>query len=484
MPEASAPAVAQPFAFAAYWLAETLRLRESLWGPLEDAREVRRARSAPGSFEEKILLRGQQLGKREGLDASIRSWAAAARLMLILLCGAAILAGAGAAVGALGDGGRQVNILLALTALLGLNMLTLFFWLASFLVKGAGGAWLGESWLWLTRKLARGPDAALVPRALVEILGRTHSLRSVLGSVSNALWAIALCAMLLAMLALLSARRYSFNWETTLLAPDVFVSVTQVLGWLPAQLGFSIPDEAIVRASGSLQALPEPAQALWSSWLLGCVVVYGLLPRVIALFVCLAAARRRLGVMRLDTGLPGYAELRDRLTPVSEHAGVDAPAPAPQPSRMALQASTGKALDRPVLVGIELPPDLAWPPGALSPEVADLGIVDGRAERNALLDRLQGHAPARLLLVCDGHQTPDRGTTAWLADLAGFAGDTHVALLDRRNGPQGREAAWLAQLQAAGFPPLTIHTEVAAALDWLAGHIAPDGGAGGSHARS
>lgn len=481
MPEASRSAIAQPPSFAAFWLAETLRLRESLWGPLEDAREVRRVRSEPLSFEQKILLRGRHLGKREGLDASIRNWSAAARLILVVLCGAALLAGAGAAVGALGDGSRQINILLALAALLGLNTLTLAFWLMSFLVQGAGGAWLGESWLWLTRKLARGPNATLVPRALAEILGRAHALRWLLGGVSHALWAIALSAMLLAMLALLSARRYSFNWETTLLSPDVFVSLTRILGWLPAQLGFSMPTEAIVRASGSLQALPEPAQALWSGWLLGCIVVYGLLPRVLALFLCLAMTRRRLAGLRLDTSLPGYAELRDRLAPASEHAGIDAPAPADQPARKAIHAPPDQPLDQPILVGIELPPDLAWPPGPLAPGVADLGVIDGRTQRNALLDRLQQHAPERLLMVCDAQQTPDRGTTAMLAELAGFAGQAHVALLGLYQGREGRGAAWLEQLQAAGFQPQALHGEAAAALAWLAGEPRASELAGDQH---
>src|SRR3546814_15391954 len=77
-----------------------------------------------------------------------------------------LVGGIGVALGALGDGGRPVNLLLALVALLGLNAVAFVFWLLSFLFKSHGGAWLGEAWLWLTRKLARGPDAALAPREI------------------------------------------------------------------------------------------------------------------------------------------------------------------------------------------------------------------------------------------------------------------------------------------------------------------------------
>src|SRR5690606_5573547 len=111
-------------------------------------------------------------------------------------------------------------------AMLGLNSLAFVFWLISFAIPNSNGTWLGEFWLWLTRKLARGPDAALAPRAFIEVLGRNNALRWVLGTISHGLWTTALISMLLTLLAVLSARRYGFNWETTLLSADTFVSLT------------------------------------------------------------------------------------------------------------------------------------------------------------------------------------------------------------------------------------------------------------------
>ena len=94
-------------------------------------------------------------------------------------------AGAGAALGALGDGSRPVNLLLALFAILGLHALTFLAWLLSFGVH-AQVSGLGRLWLWLTRKLARSPDAALAPRALVELLARNGALRWMLGGAGSA----------------------------------------------------------------------------------------------------------------------------------------------------------------------------------------------------------------------------------------------------------------------------------------------------------
>src|SRR5690606_11319040 len=177
MPESQPGSIPGGSRFKACWLAETLRLREALWGPLEDASEVRRVRLEGRNFSEKVLLRAHYLGKREKLDLLIDKWMNGARLALALLCVLALAGGMGMALGALGDGSRPVNLLLALVALLGLNWVALVLWLLSFLFKGNGGAWLGESWLWLTRKLARGPDAALAPRALIEMLSRNQTVR-------------------------------------------------------------------------------------------------------------------------------------------------------------------------------------------------------------------------------------------------------------------------------------------------------------------
>lgn len=457
--------------FTSYWLAEVLRLREALWGPVEDANEVRQARIQGRGFEQKVLLRAQLLGRREKLDQLITRWTQGSKLVLLGMWLIVIMAGIATALGALGDGTRSVNVLLALTALLGLNTLTLLFWLLSFAVQNGGSTWLGELWLWLTRKLARGPDAALTPRALVEVLNRNNSLRWILGAISNGLWASALLAMLLTLLALLSARRYGFNWETTLLSADTFVSFTAVAGWLPSVLGFTIPPEAIVRASNGLTTLPESAQALWSSWLIGCVVAYGLLPRLLCLAVSLIMAKKRLVGISLDTSLPGHAELRNRLTPSSEKAGIDSPA---SPGFQAQVHSGGHAFydqNQPLLVGVELASDTPWPPAQLSAHVMDLGIIDSRPERKHLLDRLAQHPPAQLLIVCDAQQTPDRGTIALLADLASLAGQAHVALYSALSDNQAyetRRLAWHERLAAAGFTPDQLHTGLEAALAWLA----------------
>src|SRR3546814_19023652 len=80
----------------------------------------------------------------------------------------------------------------------------------------------------------------------------------------------------------------------------------------------------MIRASDGLHQLPGSAQALWASWLIVCVVVYGLLPRLVCLAVSLYLTKTRLAGLTLDTGLLGYAQLRERLAPVTENTRIDA----------------------------------------------------------------------------------------------------------------------------------------------------------------
>lgn len=454
------------YTFNDHWITETLRLRESLWGPLEDSAEAGRARAQGGDFNTRLLTRSRLLSHREGLDTTLIRWRQAARLILLLFAAAALIAGCCAAAGALGRGG-SVNLALALTALLGLNTLTFLLWLVSFGMRtGSSGSLLANAWLKLTHRLARGPDAALLPRALLELLSRQSLQRWSAGLLSHGLWLLALSTALLTLFALLATRRYTFHWETTLLSPDAFVMIVQGLGWLPSALGFPTPSAETIRLSSGQHALPESAQALWSGWLIGVVVTYGLLPRLAALLLSLWVARRRLTRLTPDLSLPGIAELHDRLMPTSISTGIDSPAPAPEALDIRPAQAPAATTARLGLLGLELPDDLSWPPQPSAPHVTDFGVIDTREQRRNVLDTLRRQSAERLLVCCDARQTPDRGTLAQLTELASLAAELRVALLPS-DSKAGRREQWQRQLLNAGFAPEQILSAVQPGLDWL-----------------
>jgi len=303
---------------------------------------------------------------------------------------------------------------------------------------------------------------------LFNLLSQRGALRAMLGAVTHAIWFTALTVALITLLVVLSTASYRFIWATTLLAPDTFVALTRAIGWLPAQFGFNLPDAAFVRASDGTQSLPVQAQIQWSVWLMGTVAVYGVLPRLVALVGCAFVALRGMRHPALDLSLPGYAGLHDKLLPRTETIGIDRPADPVAVAPIDAHPAAHRSADlggRSVLVAIEVPADIPWPPAALPTAVHDGGALDSRQDRNRMLDTLARTPAARLLIACDARQTPDRGTLSLIASLAKHAAHTAVWLLPSDAAP--RRQAWIDSLQAAGMDGEAIVADTGAATRWL-----------------
>ena len=144
----------------------------------------------------------------------------------------------------------------------------------------------------------------------------------------------------------------------------------------------------------------------------GGLVTYGLVPRVLLLGLCLRLLTRARRRWRLDTNRPGYLRLQPGLMPQTESLGVidpdtpgedeaDAPAP-PGPRRK----STAGA---PAVLGLEIDaPTSPWPPRVSGVSWRDLGLVDGRQDRNRVLEQLAepDAGPSTVVVVCGLTTTP------------------------------------------------------------------------------
>jgi hypothetical protein len=443
------------------WLTETVRLREEHAGPLEDLEANRLARAAGGDLPTRIQQRALHLAERDGLTAALTRWLQGARLALVLLAVVAVVSGAGLAFAALGNGVTPVNVFWALGSLLGLNLILLISWALGLLFAGEHSASLGRLWLWLSEKLARDAKAAQLAPALLLLLQRQKLNRWAVGMLVNSLWLLALLSAMLILLTLLATRRYGFVWETTILGADTFVAVTQALGRLPALLGFNVPTVEI-RASGDSALNIESARQAWAAWLVGVLLVYGLLPRLILALLCLWRWKRGRAALRLDLNLPGYSQLRERLMPSSERLGVNDAAPEQ------LHHVTGGVSelesDGALLVAIELDDQHPWPP-KLPASVKNAGILDSRESRNKLLEQLTRFPPARLAIACDPLRSPDRGSLALVAELARSAAATRVWLLQAPPG-QALDAERLGDWHAA-LQQLELPFADCAPLNWL-----------------
>jgi hypothetical protein len=432
------------------WLTETVRLREEHAGPLDDLEANRLARTAGGDLPSRIQRRALWLAERDGLTSALKHWLQGARLALLLLMIFAVLSGAGLAFAALSQ--TPVNVFWALGSLLGLNLILLLSWLLGLIFAGEHGATLGRLWLWLSEKMARDAKAAQLAPALLLMLQRKKLNRWALGTLVNGLWLLAMFSALILLLTLMATRRYGFVWETTILSADTFIHVTHALGYLPSLLGFNVPTVEMIRASGDGALDIESARQAWATWLVGVLVVYGVLPRLLLTLLCFWRWNSGKTALRLDLNLPGYAQLRERLMPTSERLGVNDPEPA-QLHRV--ESGVGElASEGALLVAIELDEQRPWPP-ALPKNVSNAGILDSRESRHKLLEQLSRFPPARLAIACDPRRSPDRGSLALIAELARSAGETRVWLLQAPPGEAldaERLGDWHVALQQLELP--------------------------------
>ncbi|GGJ96707.1 DUF2868 domain-containing protein [Pseudomonas matsuisoli] len=413
------------------WLTEAVRLREEHTGPLDDSEANRHANVAGGPLAERIERRALFLAERDGQRRALGHWRQGAWLALLALMLVAILAGSGIAWSSLGDGTRPVNVFVTLGSLLGLHLVTLIGWLLGSVVIGDSGGALGRIWLWLSGKAARDTQAVQLAPALMHVLQQRRLTRWGLGTLVHTFWALLLLSGLATVLLQFSARRYGFVWETTLLDSGTFVSLTQALGWLPAMVGFPVPDIDSIRASGTNMLADEGVRQAWAGWLIGVVLLYGAAPRLLLALFCFWRWTRGVSRLNLDLEQPGYRLLRERLQPSSERLGISDADPGLAPlSSTSATVSTGNGA---VLVAIELDSSRPWPP-KLPEAIADAGVLDTREERRRLLDQLVRFPPARLAIACDPQRSPDRGTLALIAELARTAASSRVWLLPAAPG--------------------------------------------------
>jgi len=254
----------------------------------------------------------------------------------------------------------------------------------------------------------------------------------------------------------LSVRQYEFVWGTTLLTESSFVALVTMLGAPAQSLGWPMPDAEIVRAS-RIGLAGAVGRELWSGLLLSSILFYGLLPRAVLTLVSLLLVRRAAGRLRLDTSLPGYARLSDRLGSHARSIGVLDPRPPETPGlEPASRTRPAPVHGRVLLIGLELERGSNdWPPRLAGVDWTTLGRADDRSQRRDVLSalRAQEAAPGVVLVLCSLARTPDRGAERFFAAVRAQTEGPVWAVLDEGGtlGARGIERAGrLRQWQLAG----------------------------------
>ncbi|SPY07825.1 DUF2868 domain-containing protein [Oligella urethralis] len=457
--------------FNELWQTEAVRLKEQHHGPMDDSAYIHALRAQTLSPEQKVFRRADKLAHASGLSQAISNFKRYAKYAFLLLLLLAVMSGIGLAYAALGSRSSEVNLLSAWIAILGIHLLSLIVWLIFLVLPKRSDKdypLLGQAWLWLTQKLARGPHTGLIANALLSLTRQQRTTTWLLAAASHLIWLLILTTALVSLFFLLSTRRYSFVWETTILSLATLEQIAHALNWLPSRLGFSLPDVAQLISPGA--AGDSGLQAAWSHWLINQVLIYGLFLRLIAFTTSFFIARYRLARTNIDLKASAYAPLLARLEPAAVRLGVDAPAPA-APTATFVKAPRDLSGNGTLLVGIELDPHQPWPLLELSDaeQVIDGGNIESREQRHALLAELgQRISPlAQILFICDAAQTPDRSHLNLIQTIAQFAQRHWVLLINRHQPSRDQSTLWRKTLLDAGMAADAILPDSEAALKLL-----------------
>ena len=284
----------------------------------------------------------------------------------------------------------------------------------------------------------------------------------------------------------------AFAWQTTLdFSAEDFHRVLSVLAapwsWAYPE---GLPTVDVVRASryfrldGSFgQAAPAELLGQWWRFLVLCLLVYGLAPRLILSLVARARLRRALAALRLDHG--EIASLLERLgSPlVQTHATVPevgseaAPAPGPAAAAAAVPASSLAA----VVVWGDVPIDPAqvaalvaarfdWRVGSISLAGAGEARHDAEAIRAVAANQDGERAP--VVVLAEAFEAPTREARTFLGRLRDAIGADRpivVGLIDPDgpgawSGPSPDDLrVWQKHLAQLGDPYLRVEALVESA---------------------
>ncbi len=411
-------------------------------------------------FDERLWQRARRLVERNELEPVLGRAARLSRHANTVALMVAALLGALATIYAV-SGGHTINIYSLLLVLLGFNLLSMLLWLVgiSLNLDGLIAGVLARLTSWLPGQLTKkSQSTAQADRAWLacHFSGRVGKWQ--LSKITHQLWLVYLLAGLAVLVLVLMARQYDFVWGTTLLADAVFVKLTDALSTPLQILGLTTPSAAQVQDTriGVEHTLTAAHRNSWAQFLLGALLVFGILPRLLlwcwSILMCSVTRRRFV----LDDYLPYYIGLRQQLLPLAGHGEiVDAdsappvakatPAVNPVPHQLPAEAHW---------VAVELGDDIAWPPKSIAAG-NDLGQVTDRESLARTLQRLENDACPALAVAVAAARPPDRGVQRTIASLLSTGAQPWLVLIQNHESDSvstTRLGAWYRLAEACDVP--------------------------------
>ena len=400
-----------------------------------------------GDFDGRLLRRAQYLIRQHSLQDTLshaaRIWGYSNILTTLL----AVIIGALASLSAV-SGVSTLNIYWILLVLVGFNLLSMGLWVVGVCI-GAEGLTSGvfsKATAWVPALLGKTDTSkGKADRAWAEcyFTGAVGKWR--FSQMTQQLWLAYLSAGLGVLVAVLITRQFDFVWGTTLLSDEAFVQLTSILGQPLQSLGFAAPSAQQVMETriGAGYQLSAEHRYNWAQFLIGALLVFGIIPRLILWLI----SRALLGVAKsqfvLDNYLPYYIHLRQALMPThgrSEIVDADTKSSEATPSVATIvqeRAGAGQVPATALWVAVELGNAVTWPLLYAGPE-HNLGQVVDRASLDAIGQKIQASKGAEVAVVVMASRPPDRGLKRTILSLSTAA-----------------EHTWLVLIHTAGEPPVS-----------------------------
>ncbi|MDT8363219.1 MAG: DUF2868 domain-containing protein [Nitrosomonas sp.] len=411
-------------------------------------------------FYERLMVRAHRLIQDNALNSRLQQPEKLFQRAYRIILAIAVLLGGFAAFEAV-DVAATLNIYWLLTVLLGFNFLSMLLWLAGmvFNIHGLNIGIAAQLASWLPARLKEkenDPLAASAARGWWEtcLSGKVGKWRFSL--LTHQFWLSYLLAGIAMLILLMMAKQYDFIWGTTLLPENALPGLTQLLATPMEFMGMVQPDNQQIMASrvDSTGVIIQDAatREAWAKFLLGALIIYGLLPRLLLTVVAslmLTLSERR---YQLDLYLPYYVNLRQSLLKNDPDTSVIDADPGLASDRAVLVAS-GRSKDIPpkaMVVGIELDDRARWPAGVNDQQ----NILDQAGFHQMIANIKKGRQP--LLIGVAAYRLPDRGVQRMISELvAATSGPTWLLLLDSETAEpvtESRKLAWFRLAQACDIP--------------------------------
>lgn len=445
-------------------LIEQIRCIESQQALTNDTDQPTAALSASHDFDDRLLQRARQLVREHELQDTLSHAPGVWRFSNILAGAVAVLLGAMASQYAV-SGDSTINIYWLLLVLVGFNLISMLLWLLGVstgmenLVSGA----LSRASAWLPTALGKRDtptghaDRAWLSSHCGGVVGKWR-----FSQLTQQLWLLYLCTGLVVMVLVLMARQFDFVWGTTLLSDESFVQLTGALGQPLQALGFATPDEqqVIETRIGAGYVLNAGHRYSWAQFLLGALLVFGIVPRLLLWLLSRALLNSSQGRFALDYYLPYYIRLRQQLLPMhgrSEIVDADTAPAAPGAGTTSTLRARAHAAQLPAAVqwvAVELGDQVTWPLASIAVQ-NNLGQVVDRTSLDSIVQCVQDSPGQIIAIAVTAGRPPDRGLKRTVSSLCAVASGAWLVLIEPGGGESITEArltAWYRLAQECSVP--------------------------------